>query len=133
MYFDNDYPDPRSKDSVTDKIYENLYNDFVVKKDEYIKEYTKYSPEERLKYDTRNVETFFKDLQSEWEKLALFAELMEVILADGQDIVVAFKGYASPVGNLAYNEIVAKKRISCIQNYFVSYHKRQGTGFRLRP
>lgn len=122
LYFDNDYPDPRSKDSVTDKIYENLYNDFVVKKDEYIKEYTKYSPEERLKYDTRNVETFFKDLQSEWEKLALFAELMEVILADGQDIVVAFKGYASPVGNLAYNEIVAKKRISCIQNYFVSYH-----------
>ncbi|MCR4800685.1 MAG: hypothetical protein K5860_09275 [Bacteroidales bacterium] len=122
LYFDNDYPDPRSKDSVTDKIYENLYNDFVAKKDEYIKEYTKYSPEERLKYDTRNVETFFKDLQSEWEKLALFAELMEVILADGQDIVVAFKGYASPVGNLAYNEIVAKKRISCIQNYFVSYH-----------
>ena len=75
-----------------------------------------------MKYDTRNVETFFSDLQAEWEKLALFAELMEVILADGQDIVVAFKGYASPVGNLAYNEIVAKKRISCIQNYFVSYH-----------
>ncbi|MBO7125275.1 MAG: hypothetical protein J6V74_05470, partial [Bacteroidales bacterium] len=45
-----------------------------------------------------------------------------VILADGQDIVVAFKGYASPVGNLAYNEIVAKKRISCIQNYFTSYN-----------
>ena len=43
LYFDNDYPDPRSKDSVTDKIYENLYNDFVAKKDEYIKEYTKYS------------------------------------------------------------------------------------------
>lgn len=121
LYFDNDYPDPRSKDSVTDKIYENLYNDFVVKKDEYIKEYTKYSPDERLKYDTRNVETFFSDLTEEWEKLALFAELMSVILADGQDIVVAFKGYASPVGNLAYNEIVAKKRISCIQNYFTSY------------
>lgn len=121
LYFDNDYPDPRSKDSITDKIYENLYNDFVVKKDEYIKEYTKYSNNDRLKYDTQTVETFFEDLTAEWEKLALFAELMEVILGDGQDIVVAFKGYASPVGNLAYNEIVAKKRISCIQNYFTSY------------
>ena len=122
LYFDNDYPDPRSKDSITDKIYENLYKDFVAKEDEYIKEYTKYSNDERLKYDTRNVKTFFSDLTAEWEKLALFAELMEVILADGQDIVVAFKGYASPVGNLAYNEIVAKKRISCIQNYFTSYN-----------
>ncbi|MBO7054746.1 MAG: PD40 domain-containing protein [Bacteroidales bacterium] len=122
LYFDNDYPDPRSKDSITDKIYENLYNDFVAKEDEYIKEYTKYSNDERLKYDTKNVKTFFSDLTAEWEKLALFAELMEVILADGQDIVVAFKGYASPVGNLAYNEIVAKKRISCIQNYFTSYN-----------
>ena len=122
LYFDNDYPDPRSKDSITDKVYENLYKDFVAKEDEYIKEYTKYSNDERLKYDTRNVKTFFSDLTAEWEKLALFAELMEVILADGQDIVVAFKGYASPVGNLAYNEIVAKKRISCIQNYFTSYN-----------
>lgn len=121
LYFDNDYPDPRSKDSVTDKIYENLYNDFLAKKGEYIKEYTKYSPAERLKYDTRTVETFFDDLQEEFEKLALFAELMSVILQDGQDIVVAFKGYASPVGNLSYNEIVAKKRISCIQNYFTTY------------
>ncbi len=121
LYFDNDYPDPRSKDSITDKIYKNLYNDFVKKEDEYIKEYTRYSPPERLEYDTKTVHTFFNDLTEEWEKLALFAELMEVILGDGQDIVVAFKGYASPVGNLAYNEIVAKKRISCIQNYFTSY------------
>lgn len=122
LYFDNDYPDPRSKDSVTDKVYEHLYYDFMNKKDEYIKEYTKYSPKERYKYDVRTVETFFSDLQEEYEKLALFAELMNVILNDGQDIVVAFKGYASPVGNLAYNEIVAKKRISCIQNYFESYN-----------
>ncbi|MBQ4214761.1 MAG: PD40 domain-containing protein [Bacteroidales bacterium] len=121
LYFDNDYPDPRSKDSVTDKVYEHLYHDFMAKKDEYIKEYTKYSPSERYKYDVRTVETFFNDLQEEYEKLALFAELMDVILHDGQDIVVAFKGYASPVGNLAYNEIVAKKRISCIQNYFMSF------------
>ncbi|MCQ2958565.1 MAG: hypothetical protein MJ198_00045 [Bacteroidales bacterium] len=121
LYFDNDYPDPRSKDSVTDKVYEHLYHDFMAKKSEYIKEYTKYSPEERYKYDVRTVETFFNDLQEEYEKLALFAELMDVILHDGQDIVVAFKGYASPVGNLAYNEIVAKKRISCIQNYFMSF------------
>ncbi len=122
LYFDNDYPDPRSKDTVTDKMFHNLYNDFMAKEDEYIQEYTRYSPEERLAYDTRTVEAFFDDLQLEFEKLSMFAELMTVILGDGQDIVVAFKGYASPVGNLAYNEIVAKKRISCIQNFFISYN-----------
>lgn len=122
LYFDNDYPDPRSKDSVTDKIYENLYNDFMAKREEYIDEYTRYSSEERLKYDIQTVQAFFGDMQQEFQKLSLFAELMSVILQDGQDIVVAFKGYASPVGNLAYNEIVAKKRISCIQNYFLTYN-----------
>jgi len=122
LYFDNDQPDPRSRDTLTDKDYESLYQAFMAKKQEYIIEYTKNSPSERYEYDLKNVETFFADLQKEYERLFLFAQLMEILLKDGQDIVVVFKGYASPVGNTAYNEIVAKKRISCIQNFFYEFH-----------
>jgi len=122
LYFDNDYPDPRSRDTITDKEYHQLYQDFYAKKPEYIEQYTKRSPEERLVYDTQIMETFFEDMTSEYEKLIKFAELMEVILKDGQDIVVVFKGYASPVGNTEYNKIVAKKRVSCIQNFFYEFN-----------
>ena len=122
LYFDNDQPDPRVRDTVTDKEYEALYQEFMGKKQEYIEEYTKNSPSEKYDYDLKNIETFFADLQKEYERLFLFAQLMEVLLKDGQDIVVVFKGYASPVGNTEYNEFVAKKRISCIQNFFFAFH-----------
>lgn len=122
LYFDNDQPDPRVRDTVTDKEYESLYQDFMTRKQEYIEEYTKNSSTEKYEYDLKNVETFFADLQKEYERLFLFAQLMEVLLKDGQDIVVVFKGYASPVGNTEYNEFVAKKRISCIQNFFFEFH-----------
>lgn len=122
LYFDNDHPDPRSRDTITDKDYETLYQDFMAKKDEYIHEFTRHSSSERYEYDLKNMETFFTDLQKEYERLFLFAQLMEVLLKDGQDIVVVFKGYASPLGNTLYNEIVSKKRISCIQNFFYEFH-----------
>jgi len=122
LYFDNDHPDPRSRDTITDKDYESLYQEFMAKKEEYVIEFTKNSPPERYDYDLKNVETFFADLQKEYERLFLFAQLMEILLKDGQDIIVVFKGYASPVGNTVYNEIVAKKRISCIQNFFFEFH-----------
>ncbi|MCK9561776.1 MAG: hypothetical protein M0R02_03550 [Bacteroidales bacterium] len=122
LYFDNDYPDPRSYDTITDKDYLSLYQDYLNKKEEYLIEYTKHSPASRYEYDARNVETFFSDLTNEYERLFLFAELLEIILEDGQDIVIVFKGYASPLGNTRYNEIVAKKRISCIQNFFYEFN-----------
>jgi tetratricopeptide (TPR) repeat protein len=122
LYFDNDQPDPRSRDTLTSRDYESLFQEFMAKKQEYIIEYTKNSASDKYEYDAKNVETFFTDLQKEYDRLFLFAQLMEVLLKDGQDIIVVFKGYASPVGNTAYNEIVAKKRISCIQNFFFEFH-----------
>ncbi len=122
LYFDNDYPDPRSYDTITDKDYLSLYQDYLSKKEEYLIEYTKRSSASRYEYDAQNIETFFSDLTNEYERLFLFAELLEVILEDGQDIVIVFKGYASPLGNTQYNEIVAKKRISCIQNFFYEFN-----------
>ena len=51
----------------------------------------------------------------------LFATLLEVILRDGQDIVITFKGYTSPLGDVGYNEKLAKRRISCVQNFFDTF------------
>ncbi len=122
LYFDNDYPDPRSKDTVTDKAYEQLFEDFFDRQQEYVDIFTRNSSFETYKFDKKNMETFFTEMEREYKKLSLFAELLEVILEDGQDIIIVFKGYASPVGNTAYNEIVAKRRISCIQNFFDNFN-----------
>lgn len=122
LYFDNDYPDPRSRDSITDIEYMTLFNNYMDRKEEYAIEFTRYSPPERYEYDLRNIETFFADMENEFMRLFLFAELLEMLLEEGQDIVVAFKGYASPLGNIRYNETLAKRRISCIQNFFNEFN-----------
>jgi tetratricopeptide (TPR) repeat protein len=122
LYFDNDQPNPGTLDSITDVTYETLLLDFMNRRDEYIKENTKGEAAERKPYYEAIVNEFFdKSLEAGWLKLFLFAELMEVILEDGYDIIITFKGYSSPLGNPFYNEVLSKRRISCVQNFFDNF------------
>ena len=119
LYFENDMPDPKSKDTVTTAVYEKIVKDFLASKDDYLRQNSKHVNNEVEKYNRRVIETLFNEnIQKGWVDLFLFASLLEVILRDGQDIVITFKGYTSPLGNTDYNENLAKRRISCVQNFF---------------
>ena len=122
LYFENDMPNPKSYDTVTTAIYENIVKDYLAMKDEYIRQNSKHTNDDLEKYNKRVIETLFNEnIQKGWVDLYLFAQLLEVILHDGQDIVITFKGYTSPLGNTDYNEKVAKRRISCVQNFFDAF------------
>ena len=122
LYFENDMPNPKTQDTVTTEVYERLVKDFLATKDEYIKQNSKHVDDELEKYNKRIIETLFNEnINKGWVDLYLFAQLLEVILHDGQDIVITFKGYTSPLGNTLYNENLAKRRISCVQNFFDAF------------
>lgn len=122
LYFENDMPNPKSQDTVTVEVYERLVKDFLATKDEYLKQNSKHVDDEVEKYNKRIIETLFNEnINKGWVDLYLFAQLLEVILRDGQDIVITFKGYTSPLGNTQYNENLAKRRISCVQNFFDTF------------
>jgi len=119
LYFENDIPDPKSKDTVTVAIYEKIVKDYLASKADYLKQNSKHVNDDVEKYNRRVIETLFNEnIQKGWVDLFLFASLLEVILRDGQDIVITFKGYTSPLGNTDYNFNLAKRRISCVQNFF---------------
>jgi len=123
LYFENDQPNPRSQDTVTTSSFENLVKDYINQKDLYLKQNGKGGNDDVDKYNCRVIETLFSEnIQKGWTDLYLFASLLEIILHDGQDIVITFKGYTSPLAETKYNEKLAKRRISCIQNYFDSYN-----------
>jgi len=123
LYFDNDMPDPRSQDTTTLTEYEGLIMDYLKKKDEYLLENSKRVNDDIEEYNKRIIEGLFgENIEKGWVNLFLFAELLEVILHDGQDIVVTFKGYTSPLGKTDYNEKLAKRRISCVQNFFDQFN-----------
>jgi hypothetical protein len=122
LYFDNDVPDPKSHDTTTTSTYENLVKEYLSKKDEYLEQNSKGVDADIEKYNREIIATLFEEnINKGWTDLFLFAQLLEVILRDGQDIVVTFKGYTSPLATTNYNEKLAKRRISCVQNFFDSF------------
>ena len=107
---------------MTTAEYERIVKDYILSKDEYLKQNGKRVNDEIEKYNRRVIETLFNEnIQKGWVDLYLFAQLLQVILRDGQDIVITFKGYTSPLGNVDYNMNLAKRRISCVQNFFNAF------------
>ncbi len=122
LYFDNDMPNPKSRDTVTDVAYDEAVQAYMAQKEEYINIYAKKSPRELQDYHEQIIETVFdEEIRLGWEKIYMFAKLMEVIMSNGQDIVITFKGYTSPLATSEYNNDLAKRRISCAKNFFLSY------------
>jgi tetratricopeptide (TPR) repeat protein len=122
LYFDNDQPNPRTRDTTTTVKYDESVLDYLARKEEYIKEYAHKSPRELREYNEAIMETVFEEeIRLGWEKIYMFAKIMEVIMANGQDIVVTFKGYTSPLATSEYNENLAKRRIVCAKNFFLAY------------
>ncbi|MCL2329439.1 MAG: hypothetical protein FWC39_13120 [Bacteroidetes bacterium] len=122
LYFDNDFPNPRSKDSTTTEVFSHLFRDYMLQRNNFIYGFTKTSSMTSFAQDVRAVEDFFQEARNQYNNLELFAQLVNILCDDGMDIVVALKGYASPVGFTDYNEILAKRRISCIQNFFDEFN-----------
>lgn len=122
LYFDNDMPNPKSRDTVTTMAYDEAVRLYLAQKDEYVKIYAKKSPRELQDYHEAIIETVFEEeIRLGWEKIYMFAKLIEVIMSNGQDIVITFKGYTSPLATSEYNNDLAKRRISCSKNFFLSY------------
>lgn len=122
LYFDNDFPNPRSKDSTTTDVYSQLFRNYMLQRNNFVYGFTQFSSVESFSEDVHDVETFFQDARDEYNNLELFSQLVNILCDDGMDIVIALKGYASPVGFTDYNEVLAKRRISCLQNYFDEYN-----------
>ncbi len=122
LYFDNDMPNPKSRDTVTTMAYDEAVLQYLAQKEEYINIYAKKSAKELRDYNEDIIETVFEEeIRLGWEKIYMFAKLMEVIMSNGQDIVITFKGYTSPLATSEYNNDLAKRRISCAKNFFLSY------------
>lgn len=138
IYFDNDQPDPRSTDTVTDKVYSELVVPYLAQREHYIKQFKRGTTKEQEKYYTTLVaDRFDLDIKSGWEDLQKFVSLVDFLLHDGEDIVVTFKGYASNLHTAEYNRRLAQRRIVSVKNYFLNYEdgllmkfldKEKGTG-----
>ncbi|MFN0190164.1 MAG: hypothetical protein ACKVQV_15810 [Bacteroidia bacterium] len=114
LYFDNDYPDPKSNKSNTDKDYDHLATDYLLRMQAYVTQQSNDS--------LRNVITgFFKDsVALNFSKLREFTDQLFYLLSHSSTrLKITILGSASPLAERRYNLILSNRRIRSLENYWL--------------
>jgi tetratricopeptide (TPR) repeat protein len=122
LYFHNDHPNPRSRDTLTNLNYLTTYKGYTKLFTEYKKEYTyglKGNDKEDAVFD---IEELFTDHIDKGAKdLQLFTPLLIKELEEGKSITLTIKGFASPLSKSDYNVNLTLRRVSSLINYLSEY------------
>lgn len=115
LYFDNDYPDPKSRLASTKRDYASLAMEYNQRKTEYLS--LQKDSEHRLE-----LERFFSDsVSGNFDKLSTFTQQLEILLENREArIRIVITGTASPLAESRYNLILSKRRIQSLLNYWMA-------------
>jgi len=117
MFFNNDYPKYRYPDAPPDPDttranISGLVDDYKQQERDFIQMAGRDTAE------INNIRLFFSQLlDANMFDLEVFARRIIPYLQDGYTVTMTFRGYASPLGNSAYNERLTRRRIVSIINY----------------
>ncbi len=121
LYFHNDEPDPRTKNTSTSKSYETTFTEYKALEPQYTKEYSAGLKGMAKEIAANRITNFFSDsLESGLDALNHFSDLLEKVLRNGETVKITMKGYCSPLASTDYNINLAKRRISSLKNYFAT-------------
>jgi len=122
LYFHNDEPNPRTKDTVTTRTYEETYRDYKQLLPAYADNYSAGLKGSAKQDAIDEVNVFFTDsLDAGFNNLKKFCDMLKKILLRGETVHITFKGYCSPLASSDYNIKLAKRRVSSLRNYFTTY------------
>lgn len=122
LFFDNDLPDRRSKNTTTKAVYGDLVSDYMRKKPDYINRYTKpLKPADRIKA-TEDLDAFFEgNVMGGYEKLKLLIPRLLQELEAGNKVELIFKGFASPRAESKYNLALGQRRVNSVKNEMIFF------------
>lgn len=124
LYFDNDQPDPKTRNTETDKSYDLLLKNYLKRKDEFIMQYSDGLANEARQIAASDMQSFFDDsLTGNFNKLNRFLEKLSVMLAEGSAVTLTLKGYCSPLAATDYNTLLASRRVSSLRNYMQQWNQ----------
>lgn len=125
LYFDNDYPDPKSTKKTTQSVYQDLYAAYSAKIGNYIEGFS--SDKSRNEEESRDaIEKFFiTELQYNYKQLDKFSTMLSDALKEGYSVNLTVQGFASPLAETRYNLILSARRIASIVNYWKQWQNGQ--------
>lgn len=118
LYFDNDHPNPNSRAETTTLSYEQTYERYMGRREEFIRVFTKNMSGAEKDEAIAKINRFFdEDVKTGYTKLDHFANNLDLFLDNGFKVEIMVKGFASPLANSAYNLALTKRRIASVLNY----------------
>ena len=118
LYFQNDYPDPKSVSDTTDKDYLELYNRYVADIQEYIHKSGQGLTGEEQRAAMYAVAGFMRDsVQTGYARLQLLTNYLQEAMSNGDTVELSISGFASPLHNNEYNKHLSSRRIVSLLNY----------------
>ena len=123
LYFENDRPDPRTKQETTNTEYVGLYNNYMAAKSNYVTSAGQGLTGTQKTNAQNAVETFFNDsIQTGYNRLVKMTNFIVEALKDGQTVEFTISGFASPLSNSDYNKHLSARRIESVLNYMKQAH-----------
>jgi len=122
LYFHNDEPDPRTRDTTTSQNYIDTYYNYIELIPEYEREYSKGLTEDRSDLAEEKIDRFFiEEVDKGIGDLELFTSLLSKELEKGSRVEMTVRGFASPLAETDYNVNLTSRRISSLINYLSEY------------
>jgi hypothetical protein len=118
LYFHNDEPNPRTRDTTTQVTYGEAYESYLALRRTYEKEVTKGLAAEAREDAELEVEDFYTYfIEKGMRDLEQFSSLLLVELQKGYSIRLTIKGFASPRAQSDYNVNLTRRRIASLVNH----------------
>lgn len=123
LYFDNDEPDNKTLAITTNKDYNTTFTSYLKEIENYKTNFSKGLRGEKKSDAETEIEAVFGDsIEFGMQQLEKFSKLLSKILPEGEHVKITLKGYCSALASTDYNKNLAKRRISCLRNYFSNYN-----------
>jgi len=120
VYFDNDYPNPRSIRTTSDKTYDTTFERYIKRKEIFMDSYSASLSGKDKIFAKSKIRSFFDyEVQVGYDNLMEFSKALIPYLDSTTDIIeIELQAYASPVANMDYNKFLTSRRIDCVKNHF---------------
>ncbi len=120
VYFDNDRPNPRSREPVTGLTYQQTFNAFMARKNDYFNN----------SINTREeINAFFEEVQQGMDELTQLAQFLKDELQKNRHYIITFSSHASPLATSEYNLTLSKRRFVSVENYLMTWSAGQLSQF----
>ncbi len=124
LYFHNDEPNPKTRDTVSTKTYLESYQEYKDLQDEYRQNYSGGLEGDARESAVDTINSFFEHhVDKGVQDLEHFTELLYAELEKGYKLDVLVKGHASALAKTDYNVPLTLRRISSLELYLRNYRE----------